>query len=94
MYKQNGPRESVFEALIIRRDGSRMLLVPVIRDADQKSENAKRPNHLARHDVVADIEVQQRALSLRPPIFIGRHFNFAHRIGFDAGVWFSGFLRH
>ena len=57
-------------------------------------EDAERANHLARHDVVADIEMKQRALCLRAPVLIGGHFNLAHRIGFDAGFWFSGFLRH
>ena len=34
-------------------------------------ENAERANHLARHPVVADIEVMQRALRLSSPISIG-----------------------
>ena len=41
-------------------------------------ENAKRANHLARHHVIADIEMKQAALGLRAPILIRRDLCLAH----------------
>jgi hypothetical protein len=38
-------------------------------------ENAERANHLARHAVVADVEVMKRALSLRSPVAVGGHLD-------------------
>ena len=37
-----------------------------------------------RHAVLADGEVRQRALRLRPPQRLGRHLDGAHAVGFDA----------
>jgi hypothetical protein len=38
-----------------------------------------------RHAVVADREMDQAALRLGSPIAVGRHLDFAHRVGFAAG---------
>ena len=51
-------------------------------------ENAKSANHLARHHIKADVEVEQATLCLRAPILVGGDFDLAHRIGFDARIWF------
>src|SRR2546430_389398 len=37
-----------------------------------------------RHPVVADREMDQAALRLRPPIAVGRHLDFAHGVGLPA----------
>src|SRR5260370_41219435 len=37
-----------------------------------------------RHPVVADREVDEAALRLRPPIAVGRHLDLAHRVGLAA----------
>ena len=49
-------------------------------------QNAERANQLRRHGVATDIEVQQRPLRLRSPIDIGRDFDLAHAVGFNAGL--------
>ena len=41
-------------------------------------------DQLDRHPVFADLEVLERALSLRSPEPFGRNLHFAHRVGFDA----------
>ncbi len=41
-------------------------------------------DHLARHQVLADREIVQRALGLRTPQLVGGHLDFAHRVGFLA----------
>ena len=40
----------------------------------------------ARHALLADAEIIARALGLRAPIAVGRHFDRAERIGFGAGL--------
>jgi hypothetical protein len=48
-------------------------------------KRAKGVNQFGRHDVASNIEMQQRALCLRPPINICRDVNLAHAVGFGAG---------
>ncbi len=60
-------------------------------------ENTQRSNHLARHPVVADVEVVQRPLSLSAPVAIGSYLDRPHRVGFCSGFLrglFRGLLSH
>ena len=41
-------------------------------------------DHLARHQILADREIVQRALGLGAPQLVGGHLDFAHRVGFLA----------
>ena len=50
-------------------------------------EHAKRANHLARHHIKPNREMNQRTLRLCAPIFIGRYFDLAHRIRFNTSVF-------
>ena len=45
-------------------------------------EDAEGADQLARHDVVADIEMNQRALGLRSPVTVGRNLDRPHAVGF------------
>src|SRR5271169_1240329 len=50
-------------------------------------ERAEGANQLGRHGVAPNIEMQQRALGLRSPINIRGDFDFAHAVGFGAGLY-------
>ena len=47
-------------------------------------EDAEGANQLRRHEVAPDVKVQQRALSLRPPIDIRRHLDGTHAVRFHS----------
>ncbi len=47
-------------------------------------QNAKSANHLRRHRVLANSEVNQRARGLRAIVAVGGNVDRAHRIGFGA----------
>ena len=47
-------------------------------------------DHLARHPLIADAEIPERALGLRAPVAVRRHLDGAHRIGFRAHSRFVG----
>ena len=46
-----------------------------------------------RHTLTTDLEIFQRALRLRAPIFVGENFDGAKRVGFGAGGCHVHFLR-
>ncbi len=45
-------------------------------------EDTKSADQFARHDVVADIEMKQRALGLRSPVTVGLNLDRPHAVGF------------
>jgi hypothetical protein len=47
-------------------------------------DDGERVDQRDRHALVADAQVAQRALGLRPPIAFGRHVDRAERVGLDA----------
>ena len=48
---------------------------------------AKRMNNFDGHGCSrANLEILQRTLSLRPPVFIGRYFNLAHGVCFYSEI--------
>ena len=49
-------------------------------------ERAKGANQLRRHGVAPNIEMQQRAFGLRPPVNMRRDLNLPHAVGFGAGL--------
>src|ERR1700752_333466 len=53
-------------------------------------------NHFARHAIVADVEVVQRAFGLRAPVAVGGYLDGSHRVGFSSSFsgLFRGILRH
>src|ERR1700754_3113273 len=59
-------------------------------------EYSERANHLARHPIVANVEVVQRAFGLRAPVAVGGYLDVSHRVGFSSGFGrlFRGILRH
>ena len=48
-------------------------------------DDAERMDDLVRHLFLADREVLEAALGLRPPEAVGGHFDRAHAVGFGAG---------
>ena len=48
-------------------------------------DDGERSDKRARHALLADAEIAARALGLRPPIAVGRHFDGPKRVGFGAG---------
>ncbi len=49
-------------------------------------DDRERAHELARHSLLADVEVLQRALRLRAPKAVGGHLDFAQAVGLDARV--------
>ena len=49
-------------------------------------EDAKGADHAARHGVLTDVEVDQRAGGLAPIVAVRWNLEFAHGVGFDAHV--------
>jgi hypothetical protein len=48
-------------------------------------DDGQRRDDRARHKLVADAEIVARALGLRPPVAIGRHFDRPERCRFRCG---------
>src|SRR5262245_41011620 len=57
-------------------------LASMICDRRRLLQNGIRGDHLARHQVLADAEVLERALSLRPPQLVHGDFNHTEAICF------------
>jgi hypothetical protein len=53
-------------------------------------QNGIRGDHLARHEVLADAEVLERALCLGSPKFVRRNLDLAKTVGFDAKFSHTG----
>ena len=51
-------------------------------------DDGERADDRARHALLADAEIIARALGLRAPVAVRRHFDRAERIGFGAGLHF------
>src|SRR5436853_7888421 len=47
-------------------------------------QNAECANDLSRHYIETYIEMNERTLSLRSPIYVRRHLDLAHRVGLDT----------
>ena len=56
----------------------------VVRDRGRLLDDRVGGDHLARHQVVADAEMLQRALRLRPPQLVGGNLDRAEAVGFPA----------
>jgi hypothetical protein len=89
----DGEREIVVELAVdhlARRFGNGHRRVPVqlaeiaIGQRGRLLDDAERADQRQRHRLRADREIHQRAAGLRAPVAVGRHLDFAHRIGFGS----------
>ena len=69
---------------LIRRE----LAEVAIDHASRLFKDSKGANHLARHDLIANIKMQQRPGRLRPPVHPSRHLDHAHTVAFLANRQF------